>query len=346
MAPKPITLKEIAKLAGVSITTVSRVINQSNTKAASKEVQNKIWEIVRETNYIPNTAARNLKMQNFDSSETVTSRTIGCIFARSSANDINPFFSEIARSLEQEAFKLGYILKYSISSYDINNPNTYNFLKTNNVNGIAILGRYNKELLHFVKKHYKHVIYTGLNKPIDASYDQVICDGYQAAIAAVKYLYELGHNKIGYLGEIDNEVRYQGYCHAIETLGLPLKKGNIISTSFSSEGGYNAVKDFLKNENDITALFCGNDLTAIGAIKAIKESGLKVPDDISIIGVDNIDTAQYISPMLTTVHVPVEELGRMTAKILIDRIENGKNLAMKIELPFSIVVRESCRLIP
>lgn len=336
------TLKEIAKRAGVSVSTVSRVINHKNAKAASREVQDKIWEIVRETEYVPNINARNLKLKENEDMSPILKKTIGCIFARSSDTVNDPFFSQIARAIEQEAFRQGYIMKFSFSAYDINDPNTYQLISNNNVNGIVILGRFDKNLLSFVKNRYKHVVYTGLNQ-VDTNYDQVICDGYQAAVKAVNHLFQLGHRKISYVGEKSNETRYRGYCDAMKLLELPLKRESIIISPFTSEGGYLAVKEFLAKKPEITAFFCGNDITAIGVLKAVKEHGFEVPKDISIISIDDIDTVQYVSPMLTTIHVPMEELGKMAAKILIDRMENGKTLPMKIELPFSLAFRDSCR---
>ncbi|SCP97506.1 LacI family DNA-binding transcriptional regulator [Anaerobium acetethylicum] len=337
------TLKEIARQAGVSISTVSRVINHSNTKVASQEVQDRIWKIVRENNYVPNSTARSLKLGTTEEYEPKRTRTIGCIFARSSDTTNDPFFTQIARSIEREAFRQGYILKYSFSAIDINNPSTFSLIANHQVNGVAVLGRFDKNLLNFIKKQYKHVVYTGLNT-IDTGFDQVICDGYQASIAAVKHLYKLGHRRIGYVGEKSKELRYQGYMDTMKELGLPLNREDIVITQLSSDGGYNGMKKFLKETDSIgvTAFFCANDLTAIGAMKAIKENGLSVPYDIAIMSIDDIDTAQYVSPMLSTIHVPMDELGKMTAKILIDRIENGKNLPMKIELPFSFALRESC----
>ncbi len=338
------TLKELADLAGVSVSTVSRVINHKNTKVASKEVQDKIWKIVRESNYVPNAAARNLKLGNTTSGTKLPAKTIGCIYARSTTDMNDPFFSQIARAVEQEAFRQGYLMKYSFTAFDINDANIYHLITDNQVGGIAILGRFDQSLLKFVKSHYKHVVYTGLNK-IDQDFDQIICDGYQASMSAVNHLYKLGHRQIGYVGEKNKEARYQGYYDAMTALNLPLKREHIIVTQLSSEGGYKALKEYFKKQNTVTALFCANDLTAIGAMKAIKEMGHKIPEDISIISIDDIDTAQYVSPMLTTIHVPLEELGKTAAKILIDRIENGKSLPLKIELPFYLANRESCKAI-
>lgn len=339
----PMTLKEIAKMAGVSASTVSRVINHSNEKVASKEVRDRIWRIVRETNYVPNQTAQKLKLGNKDSFTKNSSKTIGCIFARSLDTLNDPFFSNIARAIEQEAFRQGYVMKYSFSAYDINDPQTYQIISNYQVNGIAVLGRFDKNLLSFIQKQYKHVVYTGLNL-IDTGYDQIICNGYDAAKTAVNYLAKLGHEKIGYIGEKKKEVRYLGYLDAMKNLNLPIKNENIIISTLNSESGYKYTMNYLKKygKKHNTAFFCANDVTAIGALKAIKEYGLTVPTDISLISIDNINTAQYVSPMLTTINIPMEELGKMTAKILIDRIENGKTMPIKVELPFSIVVRESC----
>lgn len=333
------TLKEIAREAGVSISTVSRVVNKNEPGAASKDVQDKIWEIVRRTGYTPNSTARTLKMG--DEGNATPSRSIACLFARASDTVTDLFFSSLSRSIEQEAFKRNYVLKYSFSSFDINHPGTFRLITDNHVDGVVILGRCDKPLLKLLKQYFHYVAYTGLNS-LDAKYDQIICDGCQAAIAAVNHLLDLGHRKIAYIGEVQQENRYTGYCSALEARRIPIKKEYAANVTLSSEGGYQGVKKLLDAGCDATAFFCCNDITAIGAMRALKEAGLSVPDDVSLISIDDIDTAQYLNPMLTTVHIPVEEMGQMTAKILIDRIEGGHRLPVKMELPFYIAVRDSC----
>lgn len=334
------TLKEIAAEAGISISTVSRVINKSSKSPASKEVQDRIWEIVRRTGYTPNATARDLKMRGFEGAEP-RSRSIACLFARVADAETDTFFSSLARSLEKEAFKHNYILKYSFSAFDIHHPSTFRLISDNHVDGVAVLGRCDKQLLKFLKPYFKSVAYTGLNN-LDAKYDQIICDGYQASITAVRHLLSLGHTKIGYIGEVENEDRYRGFCTAMNEAQLPIRKNSIINVPLSSEGGYRGAGLLFDQDAETTAVFCPNDNTAIGAMRAIKEHGLSIPEDISIISIDDIDTAQYLTPMLTTVHVPVEDMGKMAAKILIDRIEGGHSLPMKISLPYYIANRESC----
>lgn len=334
------TLKEIAKEAGVSISTVSRVVNTNNPGAASKEVQDKIWEIVRRTGYTPNSTARNLKLGEGCVPQT-PSRSIACLFARTSDTVTDLFFSPLARSIEREAFKRNYVLKYSFSSFDINHPNTFRLITDNHVDGVVILGRCDKTLLGQLKKYFNYVAYTGLNN-LDAKYDQIICNGQQAAITATEHLLTMGHKKIAYIGETHAENRYTGYCNALAAHKLPLRKEYVADVPLSSEGGYLGAKKLLQSGCDATAFFCSNDITAIGAMRALQETGLQIPKDVSVISIDDIDTAQYLTPMLTTVHIPVEEMGQMTAKILIDRIEGGHRLPIKVDLPFYIANRDSC----
>ncbi|HHV11613.1 MAG TPA: LacI family transcriptional regulator [Clostridiales bacterium] len=332
------TLKDIAKAAGVSVSTVSRIINGNSLNAASKEVQDKIWEIARSGGYIPNTSAQALKIGN---SEKKSNHSIACIHARSTDAKNDAFFSALTRSIEQEALKEGYIVKYSFSAFDIHNPATHHQILNNEVDGVAVLGRCDKETLKFLKTHFKKVVYTGLNT-LDSEYDQVICDGYAVAADAMEFLFKLGHERIGYIGEFQKEVRYSAYQDALKKHHLPFDRDLTTNVPISSEGGYQGAKRILDRTKNVTAFFCINDITAIGAIKAIQECGFRVPEDISVISMDDIEISQYVSPMLTTMHIPIDEMGKMTAKILIDRINGGHTLPLKLSLPFYLAKRESC----
>lgn len=333
------TLKEIASLAGVSPSTVSRVINHPGSKAASREVENKIWQVIRETGYIPDPSARNLKLRSIAPQNGTGSKAIGCILARTHTSD--PFFSKVTRGLEREALRNGYTVKYIFSYEDIRKPDIQEAIHQTKVEGVALLGRPDSKMRSFLKTNYKKIIYAGLNN-IDSEFDQITCNAYLASKTAVSYLAELGHTHIAYLGERKNEIRYRGYLDAISQLALPLNRERIMDTRLSAEDGYRAASKLLSSVNDVTALFCANDLTAIGAMKAAEELGFCIPGELSVIGIDDIETCQYTTPMLTTIHIPMEDLGIMTAKILIDRIETGKRIPMKVELPFRLIRRGSC----
>jgi DNA-binding LacI/PurR family transcriptional regulator len=336
-----ITLKDIAKKAGVSVSTVSRVLNMKYPNAASKETQERIWKIVHETGYIPNIHAQYLKMGEDNSEPHETPRSIFCVYARSSRSAENPFFSEIGRSIEYEAYKHNCLVKYSYLGNDQFHPHITKQLIDIKTDGVIMIGRYDEKLLYSFLRNYKNVVYTGLNK-IDTKYDQVICDGYEAAGRAVKYLYDLGHRKIAYIGETKSETRFLGYKDTLNSLNLHFDKKNIVNAKQTPDGGYVGAEKLINMSNNFSAVFCANDVTAIGALRAFKKFDIKIPEDVSIISVDDIEMAQYSSPMLTTVHIPTDELGKIAMKILLDRITSGTYLPLKITLPFRIVERESC----
>ena len=335
------TLKDIADQAGVSISTVSRVINSQNTKAASSETAEKIWQIVRDLGYIPNQAAQSLKTNKY---ERAADNTLSCIFARIDDNNSKPsdeFFNSLARSVEEEALKEHYTMKSFLTSFNFNNESAYNRLLNENAGGIVVLGRCNKPTLKFLKDHFQYVAYSGLVE-IQANYDQILCSGYEACTKALEYLNKLGHVKIGYIGEVLDEVRFDAYRHYMEGNDLPFSMENVANVTLGYNGGYEGMKKIIQNKADISAVICANDITAIGAMKAAREYGIKIPNTISIIGIDDIETSQYVTPMLTTIHIPIREMGSVTAKVIIDRIQGGHTAPMKIFLPSKLVIRESC----
>ncbi len=333
------TLKAIAEQAGVSISTVSRVINNQNPKVARKEVQDRIWQIVRENGYTPNISAKSLKKGELN---TINSRSLICLFARSPDSQDDPFFASLARSVEAAAYQHNYLVKSSLTAFDIasNSPNI-NILMDSSITGVAVLGRIDNAGLKFLKQNCRFVAYTGINET-KANFDQILCDGYQSSVTAVEYLIGLGHRHIAYIGETEDEIRYHGYMDTLKKHHIPFSISYVASAQQSADGGLKGAEKILSRNIPVTAFFCSNDLTAIGAMRAIRNKGLQIPKDISVIGIDDIDTAQYLSPALTTVHIPIEEMGHMTAKILIDRITGGHTLPMKIYLPFYLAERESC----
>lgn len=335
------TLKELAKLANVSVSTVSRVVNKNDPRAASLETRNKIWRLVRENNYIPNVTAQNLKKGNID---TITSKSysISCIFARTSEGISDPFFSQVFQGIEHEAIKRGCNVTGVYSALESGISNTYDDIVRSKPDGIILLGRYPKNLLTRLRGKFKNIVYTGLNR-VNDSCDQVICDGYAAAQVAVKQLHSLGHTNIGYIGEMSNEARYRGYYDALVELKLPVIRGYMLDTHQSIKGGYESGLKILRSGSSIpSAIFCANDITAFGVIKALDEQKINIPEDISIISIDNVEMCQFVSPMLTSIDIPKEDLGRFALKILLDRIEGGHHLPVKVEIPFRLVQRESC----
>ena len=329
------TLKEIAKEAGVAPSTVSRILNNKGHLAASQETQDRVWEVVHRLGYIPNSAAK--KLREGEESIRQNATAIACLYARTGRSMDSPFFLDIARGIEIEAFSHNCFMRYSLTTGDLSTLKNFSEAPS----GIAVLGRCNRRILHELKATIPNVIYAGLNS-IDADYDQVISDGKDAAYKVMDYLISLGHEKIAYIGETTDEVRYIGYREKLMECKIPFCAEYVVDRLLSADGGYSGMNMLMKSAPEVTAVFCANDQTAIGAVKAAQIMGLHIPDDISIASIDDIEMAKYMSPPLTTIHIPTTEIGGIAAKILIDRIQGGHKLPMKISLPSRLIIRESC----
>lgn len=334
------TLKEIAAKANVSISTVSRVLNSPDNSFATEDVRNRIWDIAKQTDYTPNISAKRLRMGENGRNEKKT-KTIICVFGRTKTPEDNPFYAQIARAIEQQALQLGYVTTSSFSIFNLNDMNVRQKISSSEVDGVVVLGWLSKDLGVFIGKHFKNIVYIGINS-VNEEWDQVICDGYQAATTALKYLIRIGHKHIGYIGEIKNEARYTAFKDTLLDAGLEFDHKCVSNCPLNSAGGYAGAQEILNKASKLpTAVFCVNDVTAIGAIKYFNEQGYNVPKHISVVSMDNIDIAQYTTPMLTTINVPKEELGSIAVRVLIDRIEKGHKIPLKIILPSKLIVRDS-----
>lgn len=334
------TLKEIAQRAGVSVSTVSRIINSPDDSFARKSVRNKVWEIIRETGYIPNQSARELK-RNKSETSSLHAHTLTCILGRNKNPEDNPFFAQVARAVEQQALSMGYVVSTAYSIFDIHNRALLQKIQSVKTDGAIILGRLDSKTHQFFDKYYKHIVYVGRNL-IDAEWDQVICDGYEATQTALRHLIGSGHKRIGYIGETENEVRYQAYLDAVRENQLESGGDLIGRCQQDCTGGFSGASYLLKSADPLpTAVFCATDVTAIAAIKRFSEAGIKIPEQLSVVSMDDIELAQYVSPMLTTVSMPKTEMGKLAVRILIDRINKGHRLPMKVYLPHKLLIRES-----
>lgn len=334
-------LKDIAAELGISISTVSRVLNTENTSAASKELKRKIWEVAKRQGYMPNQAARQLRENNIP--DAPEPKSLYCVFAvapQESKDD--PFYTKILESVEQEAFKHNYILQYTFSAAALDVPGALTpILSATPSDCLVIIGRFNPSLLERLEVYFKKTIYIGLNI-LEAACDQIVCNSYEIAKTVVRYLHSLNHRNIGFIGS--NEGRLRGYQEAIKELGLSADRRYIIDdTILSMEGGYQGMMRLVDHAPDLTAVFCANDMVSIGALKALRDRGIRVPEDISLIGVNDVENVQYTDPMLSSVRVPLEEMGKMAVVMLLNRVDGGHTSNIIVQFPYSIVKRGSCR---
>ncbi len=347
-----VTMKEVAQRAGVSISTVSRVLNRDEKKPASRKTADKIWKIVEELGYEPNFNAVSLTRVNAGESSQKVVKRIGCIFTASRDIMSDSFFSSLNVGIHSEADKLGYAIAFTLAVYEMPFSDIKKYVTRQSVDGIIIMGRVSRKLLDFFKNNYKNLVYAGVNS-LDSGIDEVLCDSCKGMAEMAEYVVQCGHRNVGYIGDgmsqseelIVNEHRYRAFAEVMREKGIAIDKENLIYASPYIEPTYDTVRGYMQGRDKSTLpsiYVCTNDNCAIGAMRAFGEFGVKIPQDVSIVGFDDLDFVKYLTPSLTTINVPKKELGEMAVRTLVDRISAERKYPIRIDLPYSLVIRESC----
>lgn len=344
------SIKDIAEKVGVSSSTVSRVLNNPQHKCSSKELRDKIWKVAIEMNYTPNQAARNLKLGKAEEKSKVY--YINVLVTRMDEQQNDPFYTELLKVIESEIHKRGCILStiwyksfFSNNSkcqrMDLDHKISEMYKETEDKNdGLIIIGKCNKEALKHWGKKYKNIVCVNRNA-INYDIDEVFCDGRKIATMAVEYLIQLGHTDIGYVGEYHDESRYKGFLEVLCKHDIDVDPNWIIGTRPTEADGYEAMKKIFNMEYAPTAIYCANDIIAVGMLKCINKHKRRFYTP-SIISSDDIDEAQNTNPMLTTICLPKEEMGRFAVSLLIGRIEGLYKCTAKVEMSGQLIIRSSC----
>lgn len=327
------TIKDVAKLAGVSKTTVSRVImNSPNIKESTRQ---KVSDAIGVLDYRPNAIARAM----------ITKKTgnIGFIINKQHKPVLaHPFYAPILEAIVETTAIKGYSIFIS-SDYDITSKNGDIFIQKK-VDGIILASSISEKIINAFKKNNIPVVLIN-NETRDEDVVCIINDDYNGAYKAVEYLVKKGYRNIGILcgpmEHISYRKRLQGYTDVMNDYKIDTKSENIIISYHSTLiAGYEGMKKMLVREYP-RAVFCSNDMMAIGAIKAIKEANIRIPEDIAIIGFDNNDYCNIVEPGITTINVDKEKIGRLAVENLINMI-NGKGFNERIiTVDTSLIIRES-----
>ncbi|MGB9856535.1 MAG: LacI family DNA-binding transcriptional regulator [Dictyoglomaceae bacterium] len=331
-----VNIKDIAKKAGVSPSTVSRALNDD--PKISEKTKKKIKEIARRLKYKPNQAARALI--------TRETKTIGFLILKKEKPLVaDPFYSVILYSAQNELHELGYHLLYGIIPHGKLNPQKPpRMLQEERIDGLILAGPdMPKEFIETIRK-------TGIPLILVDNYsenvDSVLADNIRGAYIATKYLIELGHKIIAFasgpLDHISVYERWEGYKKALEEAGIKYNPEYMIEErELTMRTGRHAFQILWKNDPKPTAILSANDPMALGVIQCAKDMGIKVPEELSVIGIDDIDLSSQFDPPLTTIRIFKEEMGSITAKRLIDRIKNPNQPPIKIIVSTELVIRGS-----
>ncbi|WP_419955390.1 LacI family DNA-binding transcriptional regulator [Neobacillus niacini] len=344
-----IRLKDIAEHVGVSISTVSRVIQNDQTRNVNSETKAKIWEAVKELGYIPNQHARNLVTNKQEKNNTRTMK-IGWV-ANPKQAETNPYFATIYTGIRDSLSDHDYTL-ISITKDEIENEVL--LLKTIHdlgIEGLLLIDKIEDSIIEYIQQNIPVVgldfYYTDKNMAI-IDYDR------EASIKmVVRHLVKQGHHDIGFIGgghenfeDLHTEHRFKGFQLAMKEAGLAIQSDWVINTQWKMENSYEKMKSLIKRDplHLPTAMVCASDLMAIAAMRAVRENNLRIPEDIAFFGVDNLEMGKYSSPQLSTIDIPKYEMGRMAAKTIMEMVEGKIKLPLKITLPFELVFRESSNI--
>ncbi len=328
------TIRDVARVAQVSMSTVSHVIN--GTRYVAPKTRERVLQAMAELNYSPNRLARSLRNNR--------TLTLGVLLP----NSANPFFAEVLLGIENVCFERGYNIIMGNASDDPQRELEYlQVLLSRQVDGILLIstGAYN-ESLALLASHETPVVMVDRTADIP-TVDEILTANKQGGLLATEYLLGLGHRRIGcitgpsYL--TPSAERVEGYAEALEAAGIAVDAALVVNGDFLHESGYRACQQMLALPDPPTAIFACNDLMAVGAICALHEAGLAVPDDVSVVGYDDIPLASYTVPRLTTIAQPAREIGQLAAERLIARLQHNSTPPAHQRLPVHLVVRDSCK---
>jgi len=327
------TIKDVARAAGVAASTVSRYLNGQLRVSPATEA--KVLEAVAELGYVPNAPARNLARRR--------SGVIGFVVPEIS----NPYFGSIADYVVEAVERHGrLVLLCSHRSQSVKQSSYIDLLDSGAIDGMLYLGsfRSNERLAAAIADGLPVVV---VDEPIAGlpPVSSVVMDDYAGGYQATSYLVALGHRRIAFvsgpaeLGSVQE--RYRGYCDALRVGGIDAEGQVTLAGQFTEQFGMSALPHLLAATEPPTAAFVASDYIALGVLSAAEVHGIKVPDDMSIVGFDDIRFSQYVRPRLTTIRSPVDRLAQQGVELLFERLQDPQAPARTQVLPVELVIRES-----
>ncbi|WJV56186.1 ribose operon transcriptional repressor RbsR [Prodigiosinella aquatilis] len=326
-------MKDVARLAGVSTSTVSHVIN--NNRFVSDAIRNKVMNVVDQLNYAPSAVARSLKINQ--------TRTIGMLLTASS----NPFYAEVVRGVERCCYERGYSLILCNTEGDHDRMSrSLETLLQKRVDGLLLMCTESYMPSPDILRRYPSIPTVMMDwAPFEGSSDVIKDNSLQGGEMATNYLISQGYQKIACIaGPQDKTTAYNrlvGYRNAMNQAGLSVFDDYVMVGDFEFETGFRAMQQLLLLKDRPDAVFTSNDAMAVGVYHALYQAGLSVPDDMSVVGYDDIELARYMSPPLTTIHQPKDELGELAIDTLLHRLEHPDTEPNVLVLTPELIVRES-----
>ncbi len=332
-----ITIRDVAKKAKVSTATVSLVIHGNDR--ISKLTRNRVLRAIQELNYYPSRSARDLVSRK--------SGNIGFVITEDHFLKTEPFYTKIFLGCEFEARKHPYYVLLATISRDYSEEVPLpRFVLEKSVDGVIIAGSVADSFIKNLKRYHLPTVYIDYY-PEEGEHAAILIDNLNGAKEAVQHLIDCGHKEIGFIGgDIGHPSirdRFQGYKMTLEMNGIEYNDiyAVIDEEIISRERGYRATERLLAKNKNITAIFACNDAMAIGAMQYLKEKQYRIPEDISLIGFDDIESDLFLDPPLTTLNVPKMDMGSEALRLISEIIDKGESNPKKVLMPVELVIRKS-----
>jgi len=329
-----VTIYDVARESGVSYSTVSRVLNGfEHVKDSTRE---KVLSAAEKLGYVANMQARSLAGGR--------TNTIGILVPVID----NSYITEIIAGIDNELTRENYNLMLFTTHRHVGKEEQYvNTITSGMSDGLLLVVPLGTEVyLEALRERNFPYVLVDQHDHNDHS-SEVMSTNWQGAYEATEYLIHLGHRSIGFISGLaqlqSTHERLAGYRSALQSNGIPVIEENIVAGDYWESEAYHAAKKLLARDPRPTAIFASNDLTAFGAMDAVREAGLSVPEDISILGFDDIPQASFSYPKLTTVRQPLDQMGRVAVKLLMEQLTQPDNTPKRITLATTLIKRDSCR---
>jgi len=330
----PLTLEDIARLSGVSRSTVSRVINSDvNVK---EETRQKVLEVIQSFNFQPNLAARGLATGRTNVIGVVIPAGVSVIFT-------DPYFPQFIQGVSAACNTRNYSVMLWLAEPEYERRMISRILHNGLVDGVVVAKTLmNDPIVNSLAESKMPFILIGRHPTMEVNCLDV--DNLQAGRKATLHLLRLGYKRVATITGSQDQVvghdRYQGYLKALQDYGQPVRSELVVEGDFTDEGGYKAMSRLIPQKPD--AVFAASDMMAYGAMRALREANLRIPEDVAVVGFDDIPASSKTVPPLTTVRQPVSQMGSQAVDVLIDLIENGTKSTHQVIMDTELVVRESC----
>ncbi|MEZ0396344.1 MAG: LacI family DNA-binding transcriptional regulator [Anaerolineales bacterium] len=330
----PLTLEDIAKMASVSRSTVSRVLNGDEN--VNEETRKKVEEVIRRVNFQPNIAARGLAAGRTGIIGLVIPAGVSAIFT-------DPYFPQLIQGVTSVCNANDYSVMLWLAEPMQERRTIRQILYGGLLDGVIVSSMLiDDPIVLALHESHKPFVLVGRHPTLDVNYVDV--DNIYGAREATRHLLRLGRQRVatitGPLNMIAGRDRYQGYCEALESFGQSLQQALVVEGDFSELSGYLGMKKLLPHRPD--AVFVATDTMAMGALRALREANVRIPDDIALVGYDDMPMASQFNPPLTTVRQPIVKLGASAMQMLLDVMQRSETHTRHLILPTELVVRASC----